>query len=136
MGNLIPLNGESKTKNQVSLTYILGYEAIRHVNIKSATDVHNAVHESEDTASTLIAAFRICLGEILNGTLNIADAAAWCDELANSGNNFLSAENYECLSKEVSLLHPYLCSNGAEKPWKQASEIALSKKMKEMVSFT
>jgi len=107
MGNILALDNR---KHQVSLTYILGYEAIKHVNIKSAADVHAAMQESEDQVSTLITAFKIHLIDAQSGALNVADVATWCDKLATAGNNILSKKEYDSLSSLVDELHPHLHS--------------------------
>ncbi len=109
MGNILSLDNR---RHQVSLTYILGYEAIRHVNIKSVADVHDAIQSSEDQLSTLITAFKMRLGDLQKGVISVADVAAWCDALANTGNNTLSKKEYDYLLPTIDELHPYLRLKG------------------------
>lgn len=106
MGKFISLKADS----QVPLTYILGYEAIRDVNISSAKNMHAAMQRSEDQTATLIAAFKIQIKKIMTGTLKAQDAALWCDELAHFGNNELTRAEYASLSSEIAKLDPRLKS--------------------------
>jgi len=91
-------------QKQVPLTYILGHEAIRNVDIKSAASVYGAVQDSDDSVATLITAFKMQIAGIFEGRIKAEDALTWCDSLAHCGANKLTSAEYKSLSREIEML--------------------------------
>ena len=98
----------SSNTQQICMTYILGYEGIKNVNINSAPDVRAALPNNPDSISTLIAAFKIRVNEVEQGSGSIADLAAWCDSLAYSGDRAIDPTDYACMEKEIANMAPCL----------------------------
>jgi hypothetical protein len=96
---------------QVPLTYLLGYEPLKDIDIHSAEDVYKVLEQNADERSILLTLFAIKFHEVANGSLNAKTAAAWCKELVNFDSKIHCIEDCQPLEKETYLLHPYLRSN-------------------------
>lgn len=93
------------------MTYILGYEGIKNININSAPDVRAALPNNHDGVSTLIAAFKMRINAVEQGGGSLSDIAAWCDSLAYSGDNTIDDADYAGMEKEIAKMDPCLRVN-------------------------
>lgn len=93
---------------QLSLTYVLGYEALRDIDASCPLSVHSSLAHSADDGPTLIAAFKLTIDAIQSKGGTLDDLARWCDRLAFAGDHYVHPDEHEFLAHEIDNLAPCL----------------------------